>query len=485
MKMPSFARPYHSCIAIETSKQGLASAAAERGGHGALVRVASRQADAVQVGDDDRVRAPQARLGVRDVELRALRTHDDPGAGQVRPSHVGEEVMLHLVVEPAERPGRPPPGDVARRAHLLGEEVEALVGTDDRHAFVVGGEGGAHVDPEDDELNTQERHRHPEGEQPEQQAEEDDEPARDQAQLEPPTSYGSALHEVLHPLVVEVDALKREQREEQPALSECDPATQTSRLRGIFLDERDRVGRDVGILADHVRVAVVPGVLGVPPRIADPDDAGREEPGEAIVPGPTLEDRAVRGLVGQERDLGHHDAQRGGDEELPPAVAQQDEPRAGAEEGDAEAGPQQDVEPLRALQQTLLAGLLRHFEECLGKRRECGRRIRSTIGQLTSDAGNWRCDGHESPPSGAHHLVGAKAKGGCRSLLPAYAFRSREDAYSSRSARLSYGGVTFGPVAVTEVLRRLARVRTAARSSSPPSTRYGTCLLYTSDAADE
>src|SRR5664280_1294960 len=123
--IPSFARPYHSCIAIEASKQGFASAATERGGHGALVRVASRQADAVQVGDDDRVRAPDRGLGVRDVELRALRTHDDPGAGKVRPGHVWEEVMLHLVVESAEHPGRPPPGDVApvSYTHLRAHET--------------------------------------------------------------------------------------------------------------------------------------------------------------------------------------------------------------------------------------------------------------------------------------------------------------------------------------------------------------------------
>jgi len=199
----------------------------------------------------------------------------------------------------AEHPGRPPPGDVARRAYLLGEEVEALVGTDDRHAFVVGGEGGAHVDPEDDELNTQERHRHPEGEQPEQQAEEDDEPACDQAQLKPPTPYGSALREVLQPLIVEVDAFEAEQWEEQPALPSRDPPAEAGRGHGVFLDERDRVGREVGILADLVRVAVVPGVLGVPPRIADPDDASRQEPGQAVVPWPAREDRAVRGFVGQ------------------------------------------------------------------------------------------------------------------------------------------------------------------------------------------
>ena len=97
-------------------------------------------------------------------------------------------------------------------------------------------------------------------------------------------------------------------------------------LRGILFDERDRVDLDVGVLADLVRVGVVACVLADPPAVADADDAGRENPGEAVVRGAGGQDRAVRRLVREERDLREDDAEGAGDEQLEPAVAEQDEP---------------------------------------------------------------------------------------------------------------------------------------------------------------
>src|SRR5664279_1700725 len=104
------------------------SAATERGVHRAVVRVAGGEADLVEVLDDDLVRTAEARLRVRDVELGALRLHDDAGACEVGAGHVREQVVLDLVVEPAEHHRGPPAApDVAGGTDLLGEEVEALV----------------------------------------------------------------------------------------------------------------------------------------------------------------------------------------------------------------------------------------------------------------------------------------------------------------------------------------------------------------------
>ena len=107
--------------------------------------------------------------------------------------------------------------------------------------------------------------------------------------------------EVLDAQRVQVQTLERQQREEQPALALGDEGVQALGLRGILFDERDRVDLDVGVLADLVRVRVVAGVLADPPAVADADDAGREDPGEAIVRRAGGEDRAVRGLMGEER----------------------------------------------------------------------------------------------------------------------------------------------------------------------------------------
>jgi hypothetical protein len=169
---------------------------------------------------------------------------------------------------------------------------------------------------------------------------------------------------------VKVDPLEAEQREEQPALSQRDPALQAGRGRRVLLDERDRVHRDVGVAADLVRVAVVTGVLRVPPRVAHPDHAAGEEPREAVVAGAAHEDRAVCCLVRDERDLGEQDAQHRGDDELPPAVPEQDEPGAGAEERDGEPSAEDEVEPGSPLQQTLVARLRGDLEESLCQVRE-------------------------------------------------------------------------------------------------------------------
>jgi hypothetical protein len=65
--------------------------------------------------------------------------------------------------------------------------------------------------------------------------------------------------------VVQVDALESQQREEQPPLPSGDPTAQAACIRGIHVEERDRVDLDVRVTTDAVRVGMVAAVLGVPP----------------------------------------------------------------------------------------------------------------------------------------------------------------------------------------------------------------------------
>ena len=137
---------------------------------------------------------------------------------------------------------------------------------DDRHALVVRGERGAHVDAEDGELHAEEGERHAERQEPEERAEVDREAQRDERELDPAALDLAAAEQVLDAERVQVQALERQQREEQPPLAAGDRGAQEpGGLRGILLEERDGVDLDVGVLADAVRVRVVARVLAHPP----------------------------------------------------------------------------------------------------------------------------------------------------------------------------------------------------------------------------
>src|SRR5690606_29509930 len=140
---------------------------------------------------------------------------------------------------------------------------------------------------------------------------------------------------------------------------------------GILVEERDGVHLDVGVLADHVRVSVVPGVLRVPPRVAHPHDPGQDER-ETEVRRPGREDLPMRGLVREEGHLGEQDAQGCGDQQLEPAVAGQEEGRDAAGEAEQQRDGDQRVEDGCAAQQTHVADDVQDLFVRTGHRREFG-----------------------------------------------------------------------------------------------------------------
>ncbi len=154
---------------------------------------------------------------------------------------------------------------------------------------------------------------------------------------------------------MEVQALERQEGEEQPSLLARDEGHRSLDLRGILFEEADRVDLDVGVASDLVRVRVVAGVLGVPPRVADADDAVREDAADAVVRGARREDLLVRRLVGEERHLREDDAECGRDEQLEPAVSQQDEACDATAEREQEGCRDGAVEHVGAAQQARLA----------------------------------------------------------------------------------------------------------------------------------
>src|SRR5690606_18873658 len=137
----------------------------------------------------------------------------------------------------------------------------------------------------------------------------------DDGELGPAPLHRLTREQVLEAVQVQVQALEREEREEEPSLVLRDGSDEAARFCGVLLDERNGVDIDVGILAYAIRVGVVPRMLGVPPGIAHAD-APRERDGEAVVRGPERQDLTVRGLVREERDLREDDPERTRDEEL-------------------------------------------------------------------------------------------------------------------------------------------------------------------------
>lgn len=122
-------------------------------------------------------------------------------------------------------------------------------------------------------------------------------------------------------------------------------------LGGVLFEEDDRVDVNVGVFAHGVGVRVVTRVLRVPPRVAQSDRCG-EHAGKAVVLGASGEDLAVRGLVSEERGLGEDDADCSSNQQLEPAVAQQDESGDAASEENNEYGANHPVEPRSAAEES-------------------------------------------------------------------------------------------------------------------------------------
>src|SRR5215211_7040854 len=93
-------------------------------------------ADVMEVADGLGVGAEQAGLDIGQAVLGAERPHQRLGPAQVGPWDGGEQVVLDLVVEPAQHEGdHPAAGHVAGGQHLAAQEVELIGLGQGRHAL--------------------------------------------------------------------------------------------------------------------------------------------------------------------------------------------------------------------------------------------------------------------------------------------------------------------------------------------------------------
>ncbi len=110
------------------------------------------------------------------------------------------------------------------------------------------------------------------------------------------------------------------------------PAKPARALRDDAGRERDRTRTDVGVVALEVGTLVVHGVLVAPPREAQPGEGAGEDAGGPRVPLARGEHLPVCGVVAEEAELRDDDAERSGEDQLEPRVAEQEEPHPDREE---------------------------------------------------------------------------------------------------------------------------------------------------------
>src|SRR6185437_8129825 len=109
----------------------------------------SAPGDGVEVAEGLGVGAGQAGLAVGQDVLFAECPDQDLGVPEVGAGHGGEQVVLDLVVQAAQRQvGEPAAADVAGGEYLAAQEVAAVGGGQDGHALVIGGERAAQVHAE-------------------------------------------------------------------------------------------------------------------------------------------------------------------------------------------------------------------------------------------------------------------------------------------------------------------------------------------------
>jgi hypothetical protein len=124
---------------------------------------------------------------------------------------------------------------------------------------------------------------------------------------------------------VQIEPFEQQQGKEQVTLTPGEPSPYSPASRCTLIQEGDGVGLDVGILADLVRVRMVPAVLVHPPAMAEAHQRGQHLSG-AVVRLTGLKNLAVGCLMPQEGKLREDYAESAGQQQLQPRVLEQDHP---------------------------------------------------------------------------------------------------------------------------------------------------------------
>ncbi len=268
----------------------------------------------------------QPGLGVRHAEGRAVGLDQGLGEAQMRSRHAREEMVLDLVVQPAEEPvGEDGAAHVARGEHLPLQVPPAVpVRIGHLHALVVRGEGHAQVQSEERMVHESEddglsgRHDR------EQQGGVDTE-VGDQQQGGQGSLSDGLLPQVLEAGDLQGDAFEEQHREEQPGLVAGEPAGEALALRRLLLGPDEGADADVRILVDVVRVGVVAYVLVVPPRLVHAEQEVGVDQADRPAHPPVTGYLGMTGVVPDEGGTGPDDGQGQGEQEGPPGVPEEDQ----------------------------------------------------------------------------------------------------------------------------------------------------------------
>ena len=280
---------------------------------------------------------------------------------QVGAGHVGEQVVLDLVVEPPEEEiDQAAAADVAGGQDLAAEEVELVGLGEGGHALVVGGERAAQVQAEQALLDQGEGDRL-ERRQDQQQGRHIQHGMGHQEQAFDQVGPAAALEDRGDAGHMEVAGLQQQQGEEQERLGAGDHPGQAPLATGLGGGEGQGGDADVGVQVLVVGVGVMGVVLGDPPAKADPDQQVGVDQADQVVGPAAAEDLAVAGVVADKAELGRHHRQIDRREQLPPGLAQDQERDPAGGQQDQVEGDLGHVPAVAALQQPGLFDLPRQL----------------------------------------------------------------------------------------------------------------------------
>ena len=244
---------------------------------------------------------------IGDTVLGAEGPDQGPGILQPIAGHVGKEVVLNLIVQPAvhvidNRVGNDVPG----RQYLLPQVIEPGIRRQDRHSLVVGSKNRAQMQSKQSPMNRDEQDPVPEGQERENQRE-----------------IGShcGCHDngfqdrIPHPLqprqegdAGEQQAVRREQehRVEPESLMADEEPRHSPRFQRSVLCESEYRNIDIAVMPDLVGADVVLDVLVLPPTGRQTRNQ-RGQHHEHVVPLHRPEDLPVSGVMPQEGELRERD----------------------------------------------------------------------------------------------------------------------------------------------------------------------------------
>ena len=191
---------------------------------------------------------------------------------------------------------------------------------------MVRGEADTEIDREDRLLHRDEGERLERRQHPQHDRQVAPDVQRDQRALDERRSV-SVLQHSLDAVVVQADAAKEHQREEEPRLPARERRGEAVLLRALVTGlPGDQRRVEVRVESHGVRIRVVCAVLGDPPSEVEADQRVAYTESEEAVRPTGSEDLLVAHVVADEAELGEHEPEERRDPQRAPGVANEEQP---------------------------------------------------------------------------------------------------------------------------------------------------------------